>query len=262
MKLLLSNDDGYFAPGIQMLLESLAQHKSTLFSQPLSQISVVAPDRNRSAASNALTLMSPLRLQQHNCAVASQMPIDLFGVNGTPTDCVHLAVNGALGFQPDVVVSGINAGANMGDDVLYSGTVAAATEGRFLSKPSVAISLCGEKHFKTAAKVFLDLFCGDKPLDVPKNTVININVPDLPYDEIQGVKITRLGKRHASEPVIQQLDPRGQPIHWIGPAGQAEDATIGTDFHAVEHGFVSITPLMIDLTAHQSLQNLEVWLNS
>lgn len=263
MKLLLSNDDGYFAEGILTLLDHLQNCEQKLFNEKLSEIILIAPDRNRSAASNSLTLMSPLRLnERHAMHSESRVKFKMFSVNGTPTDCVHLGVNGVLGYQPDIVISGINAGANMGDDVLYSGTVAAATEGRFLGKPSVAISLCGDKHFETAAKVFLELFTQKSPLPLSSDTILNINVPDLPYSEIQGFKVTRLGRRHASEPVVQQLDPRGLPIYWIGPAGEALDASEGTDFEAVEQGYVSMTPLKIDLTQHQAIEDLSDWLSS
>lgn len=247
MKILLSNDDGYNAPGIRALYECL---NSTDFH---SEMMIVAPDRNRSAASNSLTLTEPLRMTQHEERI--------FCVNGTPTDCVHLAVNGALGYQPDMVISGINAGANMGDDVLYSGTVAAATEGRFLGKPSIAISLCGDRHYETASEV-LRLFLKDfhhMPLDA--DTILNINVPDIPLEDLKGIKMTRLGKRHCSERVVKQQDPRGNPIFWIGPAGEAEDASEGTDFYAVENGYASVTPLKIDLTHYDMLNKLSDWFN-
>ena len=250
MKILLSNDDGYLAPGIQVLFQALQQ--ANLYEQ----IVLIAPDRNRSAASNSLTLLDPLRIQD-------QTPIDLqeglkvFSLNGTPTDCVHMGVNGALDFQPDIVISGINDGANMGDDVIYSGTVAAATEGRFLGKPSVAISLCGDQNFDTAAHVLIS-FLKALP-QVSADTIININVPDIPLEELKGIQITRLGKRHCSEAVVKQVDPRGKPIFWIGPAGEASDAGIGTDFHAVEQGYASITPLKIDLTHYEMMDTLAQW---
>lgn len=262
MRLLLSNDDGYFAKGIQTLLKALANHEGTLFNTSLQEITLLAPERNRSAASNSLTLVSPLRMHEHDKFFESKVDYKIFSVDGTPTDCVHLGVNGALGFQPDIVISGINAGANMGDDVIYSGTVAAATEGRFLGRPSVAISLCGTEHFETAARVFLDIF--NRPVDFPlaANSILNINVPDVPYEQIQGVKVTRLGKRHSSEPVVQQVDPRGLPIFWIGPAGEASDSSEDTDFAAVEQNYVSITPLTIDLTDYASQSKLSDWLEN
>lgn len=260
MKVLLSNDDGYFATGLQTLLKNIAQHDEAFLGESIERICVIAPDQNRSAASNSLTLMAPLRMQPHsNLIPQSKIPVNIYSVNGTPTDCVHLGANGVLGYQPDIVISGINAGANMGDDVLYSGTVAAATEGRFLGKPSIAISLCGDLHFETAAKVLMQVCQQHQALPLSQNSVLNINVPDVPYDQIKGIKVCRLGRRHASEPVVQQLDPRGLPIHWIGPAGQAMDASEGTDFAAVEQGYVSITPLMIDLTDYGALEGLSDW---
>lgn len=245
MRILLSNDDGYLAPGIQALYHLLKTQDS------VSDLVMIAPDRNRSAASNSLTLLDPLRIQSH----AGQV----YSVNGTPTDCVHLGINGAIAYQADMVISGINAGANMGDDVLYSGTVAAATEGRFLGKPSIAISLCGDQHFATAAEVLVRLLADLHVQDLDNNTIININVPDLPLNEIKGIKVTRLGKRHASEPVVKAQDPRGGKMFWIGPAGQAADAGEGTDFHAVEAGYVSVTPLQIDLTHYDMLEKINRW---
>lgn len=252
MNILLSNDDGYLAPGIQMLLQRLCEKAD------FEQLLLIAPDRNRSAASNSLTLMEPLRLHEHN-HLTDDDRCQLFSVNGTPTDCVHLGINGGVDFKADIVISGINAGANMGDDVIYSGTVAAATEGRFLGKPSVAISLCGDTHFETAATVLLSFLQKLPSLAVNNDTIININVPDIPLSELKGVKVTRLGRRHASEPVVRGNDPRGLPIHWIGPAGPAADAGEGTDFHAVENGFASITPLKIDLTDYDMCSALADW---
>ena len=250
MKILLSNDDGYLAPGIQVLFQALQQANLH------QQIILLAPDRNRSAASNSLTLLDPLRIQDQT-PLDMQEGLKVYSLNGTPTDCVHMGVNGALDYQPDIVISGINDGANMGDDVIYSGTVAAATEGRFLGKPSIAISLCGDQNFDTAAYVLIS-FLRDMP-QVSADTIININVPDIPLEELKGVQITRLGKRHCSESVVKQIDPRGKPIFWIGPAGEASDAGIGTDFHAVEHGYASITPLKIDLTHYEMMDTLAQW---
>lgn len=245
MKVLLSNDDGYLAPGIQCLAAALRQH-------PLcNDLTVLAPERNRSAASNSLTLVNPLRMTDHGEGV--------FSLSGTPTDCVHLGVNGALDIEMDMVISGINAGANMGDDVIYSGTVAAATEGRFLGKPSIAISLCGDQNFDTAAKVLGQILSAFSELPIEPNTILNINVPDVPYAQLKGLKITRLGKRHASERVVRGHDPRGLPLFWIGPAGEASDASEGTDFDAVEQGYVSITPLQIDLTHYRMHAMLQSW---
>lgn len=247
MRILLSNDDGYLAPGIQTLFDALINHTS------VDDLVLIAPDRNRSAASNSLTLLDPLRITQHQPKI--------YSVNGTPTDCVHLGINGALSYRADMVVSGINSGANMGDDVLYSGTVAAATEGRFLGKPSIAVSLCGEQHFASAAKIVANLLEDLHTQDLDQNTIININVPDLPFEQIKGVKVTRLGKRHASEPVVKGVDPRGGKMYWIGPAGSAADAGEGTDFHAVESGYVSVTPLQIDLTHHAMLNTMHQWID-
>lgn len=247
MRILLSNDDGYLSPGIQTLFQFLNKHEQ------VRDCVMIAPDRNRSAASNSLTLTHPLRIEHY----ASKM----LSVDGTPTDCVHLGINGALDYQADMVVSGINEGANMGDDVLYSGTVAAATEGRFLGLPAVAVSLCGNQHYDAAAQVVGVLLTKLHTLDLDRNTVLNVNVPDIPFKQIRGIQITRLGKRHASEAVVSSRDPRGKLIHWIGPAGQAADAGQGTDFHAVERGYVSITPLQIDLTHYRMLEPLTDWLN-
>ncbi|MDX1348227.1 MAG: 5'/3'-nucleotidase SurE [Thiomicrorhabdus chilensis] len=250
MKILLSNDDGYLAPGIRVLFEALKQQVA------FESLLMLAPDRNRSAASNSLTLLEPLRIQHHPDNL-SDPNCRIYSVNGTPTDCVHLGINGALDFQPDIVLSGINDGANMGDDVLYSGTVAAATEGRFLGKPSIAISLCGNQYFDTAAHVLVTFLQNLPPIN--PDTIININVPDIPLSQLKGIKITRLGKRHCSEPVVKQQDPRGKPIYWIGPAGDAADAGEGTDFYAVEQGYASITPLKIDLSHYEMMDTLEKW---
>ncbi|AHF01308.1 stationary phase survival protein SurE [Thiomicrospira aerophila AL3] len=248
MRILLSNDDGYLAPGIQTLFQFLNNHEK------VRDCVMIAPDRNRSAASNSLTLTHPLRIHHYAPKILS--------VDGTPTDCVHLGINGALDYQADMVMSGINEGANMGDDVLYSGTVAAATEGRFLGLPAIAVSLCGHQHYDAAAQVVGVLLNKLPGLKLDRNTVLNVNVPDIPFKQIRGIQITRLGKRHASEPVVSSRDPRGKLIHWIGPAGQAADAGQGTDFYAVERGYVSITPLQIDLTHYRMLEPLADWLNS
>lgn len=245
MRILISNDDGYQAPGIRALAAALSEH---------GEITVVAPDRDRSGASNSLTLDSPIR--------ATVMPDGVIRVEGTPTDCVHLAITGLLEQEPDIVVSGINAGANMGDDVIYSGTVAAATEGRFLGLPAIAVSLAAHqpRHYETAARVAAELLvrlCRD-PL--PADTILNVNVPDLPYDELSGFEATRLGHRHKAEPVIKAQDPRGRPIYWVGPAGAEQDAGPGTDFHAVRQGFVSITPIQVDLTRYEALDKVAGWL--
>lgn len=249
MKILISNDDGYLAPGIRALADELSK---------LGDITVVAPERDRSGASNSLTLDSPIR--------ANRAENGYYAVDGTPTDCVHLAITGLLEDDPDIVVSGINSGANMGDDVLYSGTVAAATEGRFLGYPAIAVSLVAQSghdvsHYATAAKVVTTLMekLDDHPL--PSNTILNVNVPDLPWEEIKGIEATRLGHRHRSEPIIKSEDPRGRPIYWVGPCGEEADAGPGTDFYCTRHQKVSVTPLQIDLTRHPLLDDLSRWLS-
>jgi 5'-nucleotidase len=245
VRILLSNDDGYQAKGLRLLAESLAEFAT---------VTVVAPDRNRSGASNSLTLESPLRVEQ--------LDSHLYYVNGTPTDCVHIAITGLLDEEPDMVISGVNHGANLGDDVLYSGTVAAAMEGRFLGLPAIAVSLVMEegRHFETAVAVarrFVERMLDD-PL--PRDTILNVNVPDVPLDQLQGVRSTRLGFRHRSEPVVKALDPKNRPVYWIGPAGAGQDAGPGTDFHAVATGFASVTPIKVDLTDHRALDQLGDWL--
>ncbi len=247
MKILVSNDDGHQAPGLLCLVETL---------QKFTDVTVVAPDRNRSGASNSLTLEYPLRVKQANNG--------FYYVNGTPTDCVHLAITGFLETQPDIIVSGINAGANLGDDVIYSGTVAAAMEGRFLGLPALAVSLASfnPKHYETAARV-VDMLLDrlqNETLPLPVDTILNINVPDCPWEELKGIQATRLGSRHRAEPAIKSTDQHGRPIYWIGPAGAEQDAGPGTDFDAVNQGFVSITPLHVDLTRHSALENLGEWL--
>ncbi|MCW8922462.1 MAG: 5'/3'-nucleotidase SurE [Gammaproteobacteria bacterium] len=247
MHILLSNDDGYLAPGLAVLAEMLGR---------LHTISVVAPDRNRSAASNSLTLERPLR--------ASVVDNGFTAVNGTPTDCVHLAITGLLDSEPDIVISGINDGPNMGDDVLYSGTVAAAMEGRFLGFPAIAVSMAAFEpaHFETAARAISQIVAQLEQQPLKQDSILNVNVPDLPWEEIRGIQATRLGNRHKSEGVIKQIDPRGDPVYWVGPPGKTQDAGEGTDFYATEHDFISITPLQIDLTRYDSLQGLGDWLNA
>lgn len=245
MYILISNDDGYLAQGINALASAL---------QPLAEVSVVAPDKNRSAASNSLTLDTPLR--------ATVCDNGFVRVDGTPTDCVHLALTGLLDREPDMVFAGINHGANLGDDVLYSGTVAAATEGRFLGLPAVAISLVGSdpQHFGTAAQVAIALLQKIQHQPLPHDTLLNVNVPDLPLDELKGYRATRLGARHKAEAVIQGKDPRGHLIYWVGPPGSEQDAGPGTDFDAVKNGYVSVTPLQLDLTRYERIEALNDWL--
>ncbi len=245
MRILLSNDDGYFAPGLAALAEALS---------PLAEITVVAPERNRSGASNSLTLDRPLTVRKaHN---------GFYFVNGTPTDCVHLAVTGLLDFLPDMIISGINDGANMGDDTIYSGTVAAAMEGFLLGIPSLAVSMSqhAAAHFETAAQIAVELVRRQQQHPLPMAALLNVNVPDIPLDQINGSLVTRLGKRHKAEPVVKASSPRGETVYWVGAAGAAQDAGEGTDFHAVKHNFVSVTPLQIDLTQYQQLDSLRGWL--
>jgi 5'-nucleotidase len=244
MNILISNDDGYLAPG----LACLAAHLNSC-----AEINVVVPDRDRSGASNSLTLDRPL--------LAMRGENGFFRVTGTPTDCVHLAITGLLEQEPDMVISGINAGANLGDDVLYSGTVAAAMEGRFLGYPAIAISLAGTDlvHYDTAAAVVLQLLNRLHNVPLSPNIILNINVPDVPYDQLQGYAVTRLGNRHKSEPVIETRDPRGRPVYWVGPVGSEQDAGEGTDFHAIRNGLVSMTPLHVDLTRYRDLDMLSDW---
>lgn len=248
MKILISNDDGYLASGIH----TLARHLSAIAS-----ITVVAPERDRSGASNSLTLDNPIR--------AHMTESGFYRVDGTPTDCVHLAITGLLDEEPDMVVSGINAGANLGDDVLYSGTVAAAMEGRFLGLPAIAVSLCARQghefnHYDTAGRVAVQLVERLRAHPLPGDTILNVNVPDLPWESLQGFTVTRLGHRHRAEAMIKAQDPRGRSIYWIGPAGAEQDAGPGTDFHAIREGRVSVTPLQVDLTRYSSMADVADWL--
>lgn len=245
MHFLLSNDDGITARGIKILSEWMQQK---------GDVTIVAPDQDRSGASNSLTLTSPVRIRE----IAERT----YRVNGTPTDCVHIALTGLLDSDPDMVISGINAGANLGDDVIYSGTVAAAMEGRFLGLPAIAVSLTYDEkpiHYETAAQAvafIVERLCHD-PL--PADTILNINVPDRPWQDICGFEVTRLGHRHRAEPMVRMIDPRGEPMYWIGPAGAEQDAGPGTDFDAVRRGYVSITPIHVDLTRYQALEQVSRW---
>ena len=247
MRILLSNDDGYQAPGLISLAEALKE---------VADITVVAPERNRSGASNSLTLENPIRAHQADNGYTF--------VDGTPTDCVHLAITGLLDKEPDMVIAGINAGSNMGDDVLYSGTVAAAMEGRFLGLPAIAISLAGNlaedfQHFDTAARFAVSLVERLKNDPLPVDTILNVNVPDVPWESLEGFEATRLGRRHKSEPVVKMQDPRGNDIYWVGPVGAEQDAGPGTDFHAVRHNRVSLTPLNVDLTRYTAIEQVASW---
>ncbi|MER2491986.1 5'/3'-nucleotidase SurE [Catenovulum sediminis] len=245
MRILLSNDDGVYAPGLLALYNELnKQH----------DVTVIAPDRNCSGASNSLTLSNPLRVQQLNNG--------FFMVNGTPTDCVHIGVNKLMQEKPDIVVSGINHGANLGDDVIYSGTVAAATEGRHLGLPAIAISLNSHKSndFAFAAEFAGKLISQIKQHPIPPDQILNVNVPAVDKSEIQGVKTTRCGRRHQAESMVKMTDPHGREVYWYGPVGAIKDATEGTDFYAMENNYVSITPLTVDMTAYKSVALLDSWL--
>ncbi|GMR04083.1 MAG: 5'/3'-nucleotidase SurE [Gammaproteobacteria bacterium] len=247
MRILLSNDDGYLAPGLVCLAQAL---------KPLAQLDVVAPERDRSGVSNSLTLDRPLRTKRGENG--------FLYVDGTPTDCVHLAITGLMEHQPDMVIAGINRGANLGDDVLYSGTVAAAMEGRFLGVPAMAVSLVGQQgqHFATAADIVVRLVHKLRHEPLSADTILNINVPDVLPDAIAGLEATRLGHRHQAEPMIRAADPHGNPVYWVGVPGPEADAGPGTDFHAIRQNFISITPLHVDLTRYTALDQVSSWLKS
>lgn len=247
MKILISNDDGVHAPGLSILAKALSQ---------IAEITIVAPDRDRSGASNSLTLQHPLRLRYLDKGIIS--------VQGTPTDCVHLALTGLLGKDkiPDMVVSGINAGSNLGDDVFYSGTVAAAMEGRFLGIPAIAFSIAGGEpmYYSTAAEVAKRLvtLLYEKP--IPAKTILNVNIPDIAFEDLKGYEVTRLGTRHNADRMMPSKDPRGHTIYWIGSSGKEDDAGKGTDFYAMSQQQVSITPLQLDLTHHSAREQIENWI--
>lgn len=245
MKILLSNDDGYQSEGLATLALALAD---------LAELTIVAPDRNQSGASHSLTLETPLRVGRTREGILY--------VNGTPTDCVHLAITGLLDHEPDMVIAGINHGANLGDDVLYSGTVAAAVEGRFLGLPAIAVSLAGQspRHFDSAGQAVRNLLLKLQREPLPADTILNVNVPDLPYGEIRGFEATRLGYRHRADPMVETTDPKGRPVFWVGSSGPGQDAGPGTDFHAIDDARVSVTPLQIDLTRHAAISSLAGWL--
>jgi 5'-nucleotidase len=249
MRVLVSNDDGVEAPGISVLARRLSA---------FGEVVVVAPDRDRSGASNSLTLDQPIRV--------TQLEENRYRVAGTPTDCVHLALCGMLDKDPDIVVSGINNSGNLGDDVIYSGTVSAAMEGRFLGLPAIAVSLVTQEgsgyHFETAAQAALAIMQRLVTDPLPADTILNVNVPDRPWHELRGFAVTRLGKRHRSAPCIAQIDPRGRPLWWIGPAGEVDDDGPGTDFRAVREGYISITPIHVDLTRYQALEKVSSWVES
>lgn len=248
MHFLISNDDGIHATGIKALAETL---------ESMGQVTVFAPNRDRSGASNSLTLDRPIRI--------SRVDENRYAVNGTPTDCVHMAVTGVMREEPDMVISGINNAANLGDDVIYSGTVAAAIEGRHLGLPAIALSLAtdynkqNERYFDTAQHFLKKIIVNLESHPLPQDTILNINFPNLPIEEVKGIKVTRLGHRHKAENAVKDSDPRGRVIYWIGPAGPEADAGEGTDFHAIKNGYVSITPLQVDMTRHEMLQQLKDW---
>lgn len=245
MHILISNDDGYLSPGLDELVQAASA---------FGEVTVVAPDRDRSGASNSLTLEAPLR--------AVTVDNGYIRVDGTPTDCVHLAITGLLDKEPDMVISGINLGANLGDDVLYSGTVAAAMEGRFLGLPAIAVSINAFQpaHLQSASRAITVILEQLQDVPLSQDTILNVNIPDLPWESIKGFKATRLGHRHKAEPVYETTDPRGRVIYWVGPAGPEQDAGPGTDFAAVRSGYVSVTPLQIDLSRHDAIDHLSSWL--
>ncbi|GHE87349.1 5'/3'-nucleotidase SurE [Thalassotalea profundi] len=246
MNILLSNDDGVNALGIKVLYQALSQ---------FSNVTVVAPDRNCSGASNSLTLLNPLR--------AEILENGFYSVNGTPTDAVHLGISQLVKPLPDLVVAGINKGANLGDDTLYSGTVAAATEGRHMGMPAVAVSLAGkdEQHYETAACVTASFIKHLVKHPLPADQIININVPDIPLSELKGIKVTRLGHRHKAETMKRMQDPWNRDIFWYGSLGKELDAGEGTDFHAINQGYASVTPLTVDMTAYKSIDSMSQWIN-
>ena len=247
MEFLISNDDGIEAIGIRILADKM---------RLLGVVTIVAPDKNCSGASNSLTLDAPIRIKELESGV--------YRVSGTPTDCVHVALTGLLAEDPDIVVSGINAGANLGDDVIYSGTVAAAMEGRFLGYPALAVSLVfgesSQHYYATAAEAALRLVKQLQRDPLPADTILNVNVPDCPWSEIRGFEVTRLGNRHRAEPVVKTLDPRGREMYWIGPAGAEQDAGPGTDFDAIRRKYISVTPIHVDLTRYQALDQVAGWM--
>lgn len=247
MRILLSNDDGCTAPGLRSLAAHLRESH---------ELRICAPDRNRSGASNSLSVLNPVRVQQHDDGT--------WCVDGTPTDCVHIALTGLLKEPPDIVVSGINAGSNLGDDTLYSGTVAAAMEGRHLGYSAIAVSCCAPQpqHYATAARVTARLIERLRHEPLPSDTILNVNVPDIPYEALGGIEVTVLGNRHRAEPAVPGVDPRGREIWWIGSAGAENTCGPGTDFHAIAQNRVSITPLLVDLTRHALLGRLRAWVDA
>lgn len=248
MHILVSNDDGYLADGLNCLVEYLRQ---------IARVTVVAPQTDRSGASNSLTLDRPL--------LPETADNGFIAINGTPTDCVHIAITALLKDDPpDIIVSGINRGPNMGDDILYSGTVAAATEGRFLGLPAIAVSLGGFEghHFTTAARIVVNIVQKLQTEPLASDIILNINVPDIEFDQLESIQSTRLGKRHKAEPAVETVDPRNRKVYWLGPVGDEADAGPGTDFYALKHNQVSVTPIKIDLTDYETQVHLNHWLNT
>ncbi|XOV81021.1 MAG: 5'/3'-nucleotidase SurE [Aestuariibacter sp.] len=245
MKILISNDDGVFAKGLKVLQQHIVEQHDCV---------VVAPDRNCSGFSNALSLSQPLRI--------NKMENSFYAVNGTPSDCVHVALNCFLEQDPQLVISGINHGPNLGDDVIYSGTVAAATEGRYMGLPAIAVSLVSHegKHFETAAKVVLKIVNRLFQHPLPPDQILNINVPDIPYEQLKGIQVTRQGRRHRAESMVKSEDAFGREIYWYGRVGQEQDAGEGTDFYAVANNYCSVTPLSVDMTAYQSMETTRDWI--
>ncbi|WP_026052603.1 5'/3'-nucleotidase SurE [Gayadomonas joobiniege] len=245
MKILLSNDDGVHSSGLKALYQALKKDH---------QVTVCAPDRNCSGASNSLTLSNPLRVQR--------LDNGFFMVYGTPTDCVHLAINQLMDEKPDIVVSGINHGANLGDDVLYSGTVAAATEGRHMGLPAIAVSQNSHRptDFSAATKVVLKLLDKLSEHPLPADQILNVNVPDIPVSSIKGIQTTRCGRRHQAGDMQKATDPFGHEIYWYGPIGEIKDAAEGSDFYALANEYIAVTPLTVDMTAYKSVALLEPWL--
>lgn len=255
MNILISNDDGATAPGIEMLADIIATTVAKTVENQY-KVTVVAPDKNRSGSSNALTLDVPLRYEQ--------LSNGFYSVTGTPCDCVHLGLHKIMTQKADMVISGINRGANLGDDVMYSGTVAAAMEGRSMGFPAVALSLASREcvHYKTAAEVMLKILTRLKIFSLSSNIILNVNVPDLPLSEIKGYRLTRLGSRHRADTIVSSKDPRSQDIFWLGPPAEPQDIGEGTDFDAVFNGYVSVTPLVVDFTAYESFNSVKDWISN
>lgn len=245
MHILVSNDDGYFTSGIRALADALTS---------IAEVSVVAPESNRSANSSAMTLYNPLRKFTDERG--------FIYMNGTPADCVHAGITGVLDTKPDMVVTGINNGANLGGDVIYSGTVGAAMEGRHLKYGAIAMSICSQqpKHNETAAAIAVQLVERVVANPLPAKTILNVNVPDVPLDDIKGIKITRCGLRHEADPIVKDIDSRGKDIYWVGAPGAVFDGEEGTDFHAVSENYVSVTPILTDLTHYAVMDDLNRWL--